>query len=248
MNYERAILLCGCCLSFGAAFANASLFLQTGASVSHLTGDMTRLSIDIVQNFPKIFLEIMVVFIAAISFVIGAFIAGYYIHHPTLDFSQPYARAITFVGLLFLLSYSAVAEYPSLGIALAAMGCGLQNALATRYRGIILRTTHLTGLITDIGVTLGMRVRGLDIPIWKIAVPTFLTASFFVGGICASCIFFLTPYDPLLMAGIAYLICGTLWIALKNCAGPVFSRWLDRDAGNAVARPDSSPGSWQDNR
>jgi|GEM_PF-5134493 len=37
--------------------------------------------------------------------------------------------------------------------------CGFQNALATHY-GLVLRTTHVTGLLTDLGTNLGMRLRG----------------------------------------------------------------------------------------
>lgn len=38
---------------------------------------------------------------------------------------------------------------------LAAMACGLQNALSTMHLGAILRTTHVTGTLTDIGTNLG---------------------------------------------------------------------------------------------
>jgi len=47
-------------------------------------------------------------------------------------------------------------ENPLLAIAIASTVCGAQNALASRHRGIVLRTTHLTGISTDFGIHLGM--------------------------------------------------------------------------------------------
>ena len=38
------------------------------------------------------------------------------------------------------------------GIPLAAMACGLQNALASSYFGLVIRTTHVTGVITVMGL------------------------------------------------------------------------------------------------
>jgi len=41
---------------------------------------------------------------------------------------------------------------------LAAVACGLQNGMCTMHLGAICRTTHLTGLSTDLGTTLGRLV------------------------------------------------------------------------------------------
>ncbi len=41
----------------------------------------------------------------------------------------------------------------------AAIACGMQNALCTSYSGAILRTTHLTGACTDIGISIGHEFR-----------------------------------------------------------------------------------------
>lgn len=37
----------------------------------------------------------------------------------------------------------------------AAAACGLQNGMCTMHFGVVVRTTHVTGLATDLGVTLG---------------------------------------------------------------------------------------------
>merc|ERR1719440_2672744 len=38
---------------------------------------------------------------------------------------------------------------------IAAAACGLQNGLATHWGGAVVRTTHVTGLFTDVGLVFG---------------------------------------------------------------------------------------------
>ncbi len=221
MRIQPIILTGGCCLAFGAAFANIGLLLRTGTSVSHLTGDISKLSIDLVRSTPEVMSELLRVSSAAFAFFVGAFFAGLLIHHPTLDFARPYGRTVTGIGALFVLSYFMIPSAPVVAIALSAFGCGIQNSLASRYRGIILRTTHLTGMITDFGITLGMRVRGFDVPRWKIAVPGLLTAAFVLGGALAATLHFWAGRDPILYAGVAYIAAGLIWTVAKH--------WVFRD-------------------
>ncbi len=211
----KIILLGGCGLAFGAAFANTGLLLYTGTSVSHLTGDISRITIDVAHYTAAINSELTRVIVAALCFLLGAILSGILIHHPTLDISRPYGRSITGIGFLLLLAHLFMPVYPSASIALAAFACGLQNALATHYRGLILRTTHLTGIITDLGVNLGMRLRGYDIPLWKIAVPAMLCASFTMGGILGAYLHF-GDQQTILLCSMGYILAGTSWTLWKH--------------------------------
>jgi Protein of unknown function (DUF1275) len=40
-----------------------------------------------------------------------------------------------------------------------AMACGMQNGMTTRYSGAVVRTTHLTGMFTDMGLLIGHLLR-----------------------------------------------------------------------------------------
>ncbi|MDL5050437.1 YoaK family protein [Oscillatoria amoena NRMC-F 0135] len=217
---HRLILGGGCFLAFGAAFMNTSLFLQTGTSVSHLTGDISRLSIDAALRSPGVIADMLNVASAAVSFLAGAFLAGFLIHHPTLDIKRPYGRVIMGIGLLFFASFLSQATAPIIAISCAAFGCGLQNALATRYRGIILRTTHLTGLLTDFGTFLGMIARGYEIPKWKAAVPGVLILFFFVGGLLSCLLSVKYKVSTSLWAGILYVAGGLSWSFYKHVIMP----------------------------
>ena len=202
------LIIGGCLLAFGAAFANTGLVLRTGTSVSHLTGDISRFNIDITQWSQAAFDEIRFVSCAAIGFLAEATVSGFVVHHPTIDISRPYGRSIGFIGLLFFGSSLLVASHPALAI-------GFQNALATHYRGLVLRTTHLTGMFTNLGVSFGMRLNGHAIPLWKIAVPAVLIVSFCVGGLAAALLETFLQ-NSIRTAGIAYCIAGMAWSIWKH--------------------------------
>lgn len=210
------VLFGGCGLAFGAAFANAGVFLRTGTSVSHLTGDLSRLSLSLARESPGVGGDLSRVATAVFAFFLGAVLSGVLVHHPTLDLERPYGRIIAGIGAILLAAHLVSATHPVLGIGAAAFGCGMQNGLAARFRGIVLRTTHITGLVTDLGTTLGMHLRGFDIPLWKIAVPGFLTAAFFAGGFSACVVAVVLGRDPLPLAGAGYLAAGLGWSALKH--------------------------------
>lgn len=215
MHQEKLLFIGGCLLAFGAAFVNTALLMQTGTSVSHLTGDISKLAADLSSWTPEMLEEAICVTIAAGGFFMGALLAGFFIHHPSLDFTRPYGRTITGIGGLLVLSASFDQTAPQLSIAAASIGCGLQNALANHYRGIVLRTTHLTGMFTDFGVTAGMRLRGHQIPMWKIIVPLTIILAFFAGGITAG-ILHAHQLNTIAIASAAYLAAGMSWSVLKR--------------------------------
>jgi uncharacterized membrane protein YoaK (UPF0700 family) len=219
VSTRRIILVGGCGLAFGAAFANVGVVLHTGTSVSHLTGDLVRLTIDLIDAAPGALAGLGRVAVAMFAFFLGASLSGFIVHHPDLDFARPYARTIIAIGLIFLVASWAIPRAPTAGIALAAFGCGLQIALASRYRGIILRTTHLTGLTTDLGINVGMRLRGFDVPVWKLLVPVALIFSFFLGGLCGAGVFYFTMFDPVRVAGVVYCAAGAAW-SVRRRLGP----------------------------
>jgi uncharacterized membrane protein YoaK (UPF0700 family) len=229
MKTRKLILSGGCGLSFGAAFANTGLVLHTGTSVSHLTGDIARMTMSIARWTPSMLPDLWRVGIAATGFLAGAMLAGFVIHHPNLDTSRPYGRTITGIGILLLIAFISVGRFPLISIGLAALGCGIQNSLATHYRGIVLRTTHLTGMMTDFGVTLGMRLRGYDVPAWKIRVPFFLIVSFSIGGLFAAFVHY-AGFDAIGVAGISYAIAGICWSLWKHRRrGPSNKREVEPD-------------------
>lgn len=51
---------------------------------------------------------------------------------------------------------------------LATYCCGLQNSLTSKYSGNAVRTTHLTGASTDMGIAVGHILKGRKEELWKV--------------------------------------------------------------------------------
>ena len=55
-----------------------------------------------------------------------------------------------------------------LGQMMIAMACGLQNSMVATYHGTVIRTTHLTGITSDLGATVGNWLVGRRVSLRKI--------------------------------------------------------------------------------
>ena len=96
-------------------------------------------------------------------------------------------------------------EWNAILMTLASAVCGTQNALANRYRGMVLRATHLTGLFTDFGIYLGMKLKGHQIESWKLLIPAWITLAFLLGAIVSSFLFLHGRTDWLRLSGYGYI-------------------------------------------
>jgi len=213
------IVFGGCLLAFGASFLNTGFILSTGTSVSHLTGDIARIGSGLSTLGTGNGFLIINVAVASLGFICGATASGFLLHHPTLEMTMPYGRILSSLGLCLVAAHFAHWEHPLLAIAIASAVCGAQNALASRYRGLVLRTTHLTGIFTDFGIHLGMRLRGHHIEPWKLLIPACITFSFLAGAVTSSALILHDMGNWILMAGIGYFTGGILWSVSKRMLG-----------------------------
>ena len=208
------VLVAGCFLAFLSAAVNAVFLVHVGASVSHLTGDVSRAAVEVAGAQSGHNRSAAYLLYATLSFVTGSTSAGFLIHHPDLQIVRPYGRSIAGIGLCLLFAHFLIQKHPIQALALSAFACGFQNALTTTYKGIILRTTHVTGLLTDFGSNLGMRLRGRPVPLRNVMVPLVLSVSFFAGAAAGSVLVIWGKGPPLLFLASVYVLGGTglsLW-------------------------------------
>lgn len=210
------VLLGGCLLAFMASAVNADFMLGLGISISHLTGDLTRITTDALTGQDHLPGEVKWLALAVLGFLLGACAAGAFIHHPRFDLERPYGRSITAIGLLFLTGWFLLAHSPSLATLAASMACGLQNGLATHYRGLVLRTTHITGILTDLGQMTGMKLAGHQIEGWKLLAQLAVTLAFMLGAACGALLHLATPGAALLLFAIFYILGGLNWSFVKR--------------------------------
>jgi uncharacterized membrane protein YoaK (UPF0700 family) len=153
-------------LSWVAGYTNVILLIHSGQTISHMTGNTTRLgnSLGMLLRHDHAAMADLLLFGSIIGFFFfGAVLSGWL----TEGRSAPargslHARPITLeaillgaVTLLLLGERWNLAHPPTLlTLALAAFAMGLQNGTITRISGAVVRTTHLTGVITDLGLEL----------------------------------------------------------------------------------------------
>lgn len=154
-------------LTFNAGCINAGGFLATGKFVSHVTGFATFFGVDFVDDRPESALGILSV---PLFFLLGAFISGMLIDRPIQLKKRPHFDYVMGLSALCLFSAAGggIVVLSHLGrfgelikleqvyvlLALLCLACGLQNGAVTTSSGSTIRTTHLTGITTDLGLGL----------------------------------------------------------------------------------------------
>ncbi|MBQ0824103.1 DUF1275 domain-containing protein [Microvirga terrae] len=188
--------LLGMALTFVAGAVNAGGLLAVGQYTSHMSGIVSATA----DNIALGSLGLAGLGLGAfLPFVFGAACSAMLInwgrrHHLGSRYAMPLmleAFLLLAFGLLGWLTH------PSPGFAVVAVPLlcfmmGLQNATVTKISGARMRTTHVTGIVTDIGIELGklfywnrnahnpdrvLADRG------KLRLLVLLFASFFAGGI-----------------------------------------------------------------
>ena len=163
--YKTKYTLLWSILSFKAGLINSAGFLIAGSYVSHVTGFGTQVGISIGHHDYHFGIEL---FVIPFFFIFGSFITAFLLDK---NYSQekipnyPLVQIlITFLLGLIALSFSTgifrsvtpdERHFSSIVlIALLCLICGLKNGLTTWATHGKIRTTHLTGLSTDIGLHL----------------------------------------------------------------------------------------------
>lgn len=195
-NVQRDRALGGV-LAFVAGATNAGGFLVVGQYTSHMTGIVSGLADDVVLERYQAALAASC---SIVAFLLGAMTTALAVnwgrrHALRSRFAVPLlieAALLAAFGLLGrLLTNYAVLVVPITILILCFM-MGLQNAVITKVSGAVIRTTHVTGLLTDIGIELGRSLyinrgdRGEPVRAnrERLRVHLTLLSSFLVGGIC----------------------------------------------------------------
>ncbi len=148
-------LLLATFLAAVAGCANAGGFFVLGAYTSHMTGWLSTLADEAALLNARL---VAAALLAMVSFVAGAALGTMLINlGRQRDRRRQYALPIAAEGLL-LLAFAGLAAAGAPGAAALAVLCltmGLQNATITKISGARIRTTHATGMITDVGIELG---------------------------------------------------------------------------------------------
>lgn len=157
---EKANCQLGVSLAFVAGAANAGGFLAVKQYTSHMTGIVSSMA----DNLALGDLQLMLAGLSALlAFMAGAGSSAILVNwarrrHMQSEYALPLLiEAVLMLGFGLLGAH--LAEHAWLFMPLTAgLLCymmGLQNAIITKISKAEIRTTHVTGLVTDIGIEFG---------------------------------------------------------------------------------------------
>jgi uncharacterized membrane protein YoaK (UPF0700 family) len=146
--------------------------------ITHLTGTSTEFGIALARGDVA---DVVHWGLSIVSFVAGAVLSGFIVRNNALQLGRRYGVVLILESLLLFAATPLIRSADDLGIYLAAAACGLQNAMTSTYSGATLRTTHLSGIFTDLGMYLGQRLRGLPVDMLRIHVCLLIASHFIIG-------------------------------------------------------------------
>ncbi len=172
-------------------------------SVSHLSGTATMLGVELLQDASAGWHLAGVL----LSFMLGAVLSGVLLGNTALKLGRHYSVALLLEGGLLIVAALLLKQGMLSGHYLASAACGLQNALVTTYSGALIRTTHVTGLFTDLGIMLGLRLRGQAFDRRRALLYLLIIAGFVLGGSIGAALYNVLAVSALLVpGGIAILL------------------------------------------
>jgi uncharacterized membrane protein YoaK (UPF0700 family) len=186
-----------------AGSLNAGAFLLVGQYTSHMTGIVSSVADNLVIGAGWASAAGAG---ALMAFTVGAAASAMLINWYRRQGSRtPYAAPLLLEAVLLAAFGLAGAVLPSsptllaIGIPLFCFLMGLQNATITKVSGARMRTTHMTGIVTDIGIELGKLTywnRGGDVAASlvladraKLLLLASLLSCFFAGGVAGAVAF-----------------------------------------------------------
>ncbi|TXJ08924.1 MAG: DUF1275 domain-containing protein [Acinetobacter sp.] len=152
-------------------------------SISHMTGNVSMFAIALSHLDYGMMLYLALVLVC---FILGSFYSGFILGDGNLKLGRRYGTPLTLVSLFMLLCWLFLPYFPRYALLWAAAAMGVQNAMVSHYRGTIIRTTHLSGVLTDIGLAFGYIARGLKVDSRRLLLHFLIFFGFVAGGIMAT--------------------------------------------------------------
>jgi uncharacterized membrane protein YoaK (UPF0700 family) len=213
-TYNHNIRLAGL-LSLTAGFVNVAGFLGFSVLTTNVTGHVAIFAEKLSQG------DLHTAWIAGLwmlMFFLGAFFSSILIGATGRNMRYAYTIPLILEALILIaVAASGGSPDPKAGTAFLAGGLlfamGLQNGMVSMISGFVVRTTHLTGMFTDLGIEMGafFQKRYVDKRVLKqkITLRIVIIGFFFIGGITGGFLFKLlavkTLYFPAAILVVAML-------------------------------------------
>ncbi|MEO9079019.1 MAG: YoaK family protein [Rhodanobacter sp.] len=193
-------------LAFIAGIVNAAGYLGfRHQAITNLTGSTTLLGASLGVGDGG---EVIHWGLSVAAFLLGAVLSGMIVQQQTLKLGRRYGAALMLESILLFAAVPLLDAGNPTGIYLASIGIGLQNGMASTYSGMVFRTTHVSGMFTDLGIYIGQRLRGLPVDTLRIRVCVLIVTTFTLGGAAGALLFGALQERTLLVPAALTGLCG----------------------------------------
>ncbi len=224
----------GAVLAFVAGATNAGGFLAVGTYTSHMTGVVSSLADNLVLGEVALAAASLG---ALAAFLLGAMTTAWLVNWGLREkLASAYGLPLLFESVLLLIFgiFGAAISvwshfFVPLTVLLLCFIMGLQNAVITKISKAEIRTTHITGLVTDLGIELGKLLyinRSQTSPTEpvranrvKLRLHLILISSFFVGALLGALGFKFLGYVTTVPLAITLML-----LVCRPVASDVFER------------------------
>jgi uncharacterized membrane protein YoaK (UPF0700 family) len=207
------ILMGGLVLAGVAGLINAIGLLGLQHPLSHVTGNASLFATSLVRGD---YVELRTTGLLALMFLVGAVIGGFVVQQSTARLGRRYGAALAIESALLFAAAFYLEGGAASGMYIAAIACGLQNAMVTTYSGAIVRTTHMTGVTTDIGIAIGHLLRGKSVAPRYFMLLGALLSGFVGGGILGAILFVRWHFAALLLPAAITGATGLVYFVYKQ--------------------------------
>jgi uncharacterized membrane protein YoaK (UPF0700 family) len=213
----RWVLSGGVGLAFIAGMINAMGYLGfRHQAVTHMTGTTSLLGIVAVHGDVR---DIVYFGTVLLAFVGGCALSGFIVGDGALQLGRRYAAALAVESALLFLAVPLLQQQNEAGLWLAAAASGLQNAMAATYSGAVVRTSHVSGIVTDLGMFLGHWLRGDRPDGRRVRLYCALFIGFLAGGVASALAFPYWRERTLLVPAVLTGCVGLAYVAYRHWLG-----------------------------
>lgn len=201
------------CLCFFSGFINIVTLFYFDRPISHFSGTFTSISqylYNILEYKKLIELLFMVMF-----FIVGAVISSILSSDSQEKNIKKYGKVMILFGfiILFLEIYE---KNNKLFLYFLTLTMGFQNGMSIHFKGSLIRSTHMTGNLTDFGSYLGKFIKGEKDKLEHIFLSFLEIIQYTLGGVVSIIFLYYIKDYVIIIYSFLYIICGLFMNLKKN--------------------------------